>query len=162
LMMQAMLEDRFKLKVHRETREMVAYHMVVAKGGAKLLPPGSNFHPQQVDGKDMPLLPNRCVPALGRDGVHLVCRGGTMLALVTILKNQLSTPVVDETGLTGTYDFELIYDRPNRRADKPPPDDVVPAPQISEAIKDLGLRLEKGKAPVEVLVVDHAEKPTAN
>ena len=161
LMMQALLEDRFKLKVHRETRELPAYHLSVAKGGPKLLPAGSNFRPQQVDGKDLPVVPDRCLPALGRDGSHLVCRGATMGLLANILKNQLGGPVVDDTGLSGTYDFGLIYERPNH-ANKIPPDDVVPAPPLNEAIKDLGLRLEKGKAPVEVLVVDHAEKPSAN
>lgn len=84
-----------------------------------------------------------------------------MWLLANILKNQLGGPVVDDTGLSGAYDFELIYERPNR-AGKVPPDDIVPALPLNEAIKDLGLRLEKGKAPVEVLVVDHAEKPSAN
>jgi uncharacterized protein (TIGR03435 family) len=80
-------------------------------------------------------------------------------SLVSDLIGALGGPVLDETGLKGNYDFLLAYQRPDGRT----PADVLSAPPLAEALQaDLGLRLEKGKAPVEVLVVDHVEKPTEN
>jgi len=160
LMMQALLEDRFILKVHRETRELPAYHIVIAKGGPKLKPEDAGFE-FNVDGRAVPLRSGVCAPLLSLDGTHLGCKGGTIAQLAGILRGEMGGPVMDDTGLTGQYDFQLVYERPNA----PPgnlPDGMVPAPPIAEAIQSLGLRLEKGKAPVEVLVVDHVEKPSEN
>ncbi len=160
LMLQALLEDRFKLKVHRETRELPAYRLVLAKAGLKLKPEAAAFD-FKVEGRSVPLREGSCLPLLSRDGVHLGCKGGTIAQLASILRADLRSPVVDETGLTGQYDFELVYQPPNAST-QTLPDDLIPAPPIPEAIQSLGLRLEKGKAPVEVLVVDHVEKPGEN
>jgi uncharacterized protein (TIGR03435 family) len=158
LMFQSLLEDRFKLKFHRETREMGAYRLILAKGGPKLQPPSEKGVDSEVDGKSVHMRPGRCANLAGRDGFHLVCADAPISKLASDLMGSLRSPVVDETGIKGTYDFTLTYERMDGKGSP----DVDSAPPVGEALKDLGLRLEKGKAPVEVLVVDHVEKPTGN
>jgi uncharacterized protein (TIGR03435 family) len=161
LMMQSLLEDRFKLKVHRETRELASYRLAVTKSGPKLKSGDSSVVPQ-VDGRPIAFRPGVCMQLAGRDGDHLICGGTTMEQFVSRLANSVNAPVVDETGLTGKYNFELIFTPPAARPDSNAPE-VDPAPTLTDALqRDLGLKLEKGKAPVEVLVVDHVERPSAN
>jgi uncharacterized protein (TIGR03435 family) len=161
LMMQSLLEDRFRLKVHREMRDMAAYRLIVAKGGSKLKSGDSAVVPQ-VDGRAIKFRPGIRLTPVGRDGDHLICGETTMAELARRLANSVGGPVVDEAGLAGKYSFELIFTSPKAGPDSNAPE-VDPAPTLTDALqRDLGLKLEKGKAPVEVLVVDHVEKASAN
>jgi uncharacterized protein (TIGR03435 family) len=82
-----------------------------------------------------------------------------MEQLVSSLTGQLRVPIVDGTGLTGTYDAHLQFLPDERKLDA----DAPPVASLADALREeLGLRLEKGKAPVEVLVIDHIEKPSEN
>jgi uncharacterized protein (TIGR03435 family) len=151
-MLQPLLEDRFKLKVHRETREMPEYRLVIAKRGSKL----REFKKEDGDTRQMGT----------RIGRGLIDAHGTEFNELTFfLRSELGRPVVDATGLTGKYDFKLDWvpdeSQPNSGGDAPPPD--ATGASIFAAIQEqLGLKLEAMKGPVEVLVIDHVEKPSEN
>lgn len=137
LMFQTLLADRFKLALHREARLRSVYTLVVGKDGAKL-------HEASGDGG------GGTTAEVG----HLAFNGASMPALVRRLSQQLHAPVSDMTGLKGLYDFTLDWQQ----------DESVPGASIFTAVQEqLGLRLEAKKAPVEILIIDHADKvPTAN
>ena len=144
LMLQALLADRFKLVVHRETQQAQVYALVVGKNGPKL---------QEVpDGKKNYI--NWTGP-----GQATFTENTTLLGLINVLSTLLGSPVVDETALNGTYSFSLEFTDPR----DPHPTDADSRPDIFSAVQDqLGLKLEAKKAPVEVLVIDHVERPSAN
>jgi uncharacterized protein (TIGR03435 family) len=151
LMFQSLLEDRFGLKVHHETRELPQYDLLPAKGGAKLKPasPDSQI---TVDGKRA-----RTGVAGGVDGSHLIGTGATTDQLAASLSGLLRAPVRDRTGLTGAFDYNVLFSRDDV------PTGVEGPPPLTTAIhQELGLRLEPTKGPVDVLVIDHLEKPTPN
>lgn len=149
-MLQTLLATRFKLVLHRETKELPIYALVVGKGGPK-------FHDS----------PEGSTPARQRTDRGFMYKGATMSGLTLVFSQQLDRPVVDKTGLTGRYDFALEYapERPGRGAAEgreaaPNPDGL---PSIFTAVEEqLGLKLESQKGPIEFIVVDHAEKPSAN
>jgi uncharacterized protein (TIGR03435 family) len=173
LMMQNLLADRFKLTLHKETREMAIYSLTVAKNGPKLKkaapdpPPDPNAAADDGDSQPGPLKKDE-------DGYPILSRGTTMAAmrdharmankghmqvLVNFLAGQIGQPVVDVTGLTDEYEFSLswVASRPSATEDSAGPDLFAALQQ------QLGLKLESKKGPIEVLVVDHAERiPTAN
>jgi uncharacterized protein (TIGR03435 family) len=142
-MLQTLLDERFKLAMHREPRVVAHYELVVGKGGLKI-------HPSKPDAPD----------DLKYWRGHFSSPWMPMFRFTMLLSRQLRQAVIDKTGLTGPYDIDLEWtpDEPNGA----PPD--VPGPSIFTAIHDqLGLRLEAQKSPIEVLVVDRAEKtPVAN
>jgi uncharacterized protein (TIGR03435 family) len=145
-MLQALLADRFQLKVHREQREGNVYALVVAKGGHKLKPPtgdGSHIGLYRYDPADQP-------------GMHyaLVGNRASLALIATHLGQQLRYPVIDRTGIEGEFDFKVDY------AIDDNPDSGSSLPVAVQ--QQLGLKLEAAKGPVETLVVDHAEKPSAN
>jgi uncharacterized protein (TIGR03435 family) len=155
LMFQTLLEDRFKLKVHWETRELPGYDLVVAKGGSKMKPASSD-NKIIVDGNVFPVGTSQMYVA-ANGAAHLIGKGSSMEQLVYQLTGRVRTPIRDRTGLSGTFDYDVVFALDDLRVD---PDS---APTVATAVQDqLGLKLEKGKIPVQVLVVDHAEKPTAN
>jgi uncharacterized protein (TIGR03435 family) len=159
LMFQSLLEDRFKLKIHRETRDIPEYELTIAKAKAKLTPARDVAMTLTIEGKTLKPRPDTCMTSLWHEGNHFVCRAAGMDKIVTNLSGLLRAPVVDRTGLTGTYDFDLLYIPDERRLK----DDAPPGPTLEQAVQeDLGLKLEKGKGPVEVIVVDHLEKPSEN
>jgi uncharacterized protein (TIGR03435 family) len=144
-MMQALLAERFQLKVHRETQEVPMYGLVVAKGGPK-------FHASALDAKGGYMVRG------GEKGMHMEAKRTTMDQLARQLSYSAGRPVVDKTGLIGTYAFTLDW-YPEGRT--PPPD--VEAPSIFDALPEqLGLKLEGFKGPMEKLVIDHAERPSEN
>ncbi len=148
--MQQFLADRFKLVVHTETRQLPVYALVVAKGGPKL-------EPAKVPSGGMTR------SRTGQLTAEAVTSADLAHSLTRILANELGRVVVDQTGLSGKYDITLKW-TPDTG---PPPmlngEPDTSAPNIFTAIQEqLGLRLEPTKAPVEVLVVDHAEMPTEN
>ena len=160
-MLQALLEERFKLKTHWETKEGDIYNLVVAKGGPKLGAEGSM--PPSAD--ELKIFGDRPVPALGQkndgQGYDFIAHGCSMGQLVGMLTAQFGRPVIDKTGLMGNYDFVLKYkgrwDR-ERNAD-----DLDPMPPMDRALQEeLGLKVEAAKGPVKVLVIDHIDKPSEN
>jgi uncharacterized protein (TIGR03435 family) len=151
LMFQTLLEDRFHLKVHRETREMALYDLMIAKGGPRLTPASENSK-ITVDGRP---IPKGSRGVLGVDGGHLVGKGATIAEMVDTLCIMMRGPVEDRTGLPGTYDYDVLYARENK------PNDMGPA--LPAAIQnELGLKLARSKGLVEVLVIDQVEKPSEN
>jgi uncharacterized protein (TIGR03435 family) len=164
-MMQALLEDRFRLKVHAQTKEGKVYILSAAKGGPKMEdhPPGG-CAPADLG----PSPANPCPFGLPRSGSLGGFAGWmTMDSLATFLvyynqdpDSPLDAPVLNQTGLTGVYHVHLEYakrDSPGAQAA-----DVAPAPSVFTAIQKLGLKLEIGKGPRQFLVFDHAERPTEN
>ena len=177
LMLQTLLADRFKLALHKDSRELPAYYLRVAKGGLKLpapkavgcvsFPPGTP--PRQVAGKvDCGYVSG---PFGGPDGGMLDIRGSKVRVadLVRELTFILGRPVLDETGFTGEFDLDLAFmgdDTLVGLAGAAPAGPRLPGddrPNIVAALEEqLGLKLVSAKAPVDVLVIDHAERPTAN
>jgi len=173
LMLQPLLADRIQLKVHREVRGVPVLVLVVAKGGPKLheAKPGDTYPNglKGFDGKE-----GGPGMMLMRPG-QLTAQGVDLPFVAKQLSQQLGRTVQDKTGLTGKYDFTLQW-TPERdsspmfrgpeggqqgAANAPPAD--ASGPSIVTAIQEqLGLKLESQKAPVEVLVIDHVERPSAN
>ena len=146
LMLQSLLADRFKLQVHRESKEISAYALVVARGGSKLkavdLPEGAFTGARSPSG-----------------GMRLFGRV-SLAFLAQALSPTVQRPIVDMTGLPGIYDVSFEYMR-----DEPGGDTAsLPGMSVSDAIeKALSLKLEPRKIQFEMLIVDHVEKtPTAN
>ncbi len=147
-MLQAMLKERFQMALHRETRQLPMYSLVIAKGGPKI-------H-AVTDGQGR---------TSGRPG-HLELTKTTMRKFADLIGRQAGVPVTDATGLEGVFDFTLEWSpSAGMRVE---PSDVAPhtgeGPSIFTAIQEqLGLKLESVKGPVEVLVIDKMERtPTAN
>jgi uncharacterized protein (TIGR03435 family) len=160
-MLQVLMEERFKLKTHWETKEGDTYNLVVAKGGPKLGVAGSM--PPSAD--ELNIFGDHPVPAIHQkcdgQGCDFIAHGCSMSQLVGTLTGQFGRPVTDKTGLTGSYDFVLKYkgrwDR-DRNAD-----DLDPTPPMDRALQEeLGLKVETAKGPVKVLFIDHVEKPSEN
>jgi uncharacterized protein (TIGR03435 family) len=165
LMLQSLLADRFHLKVHFETREMPVYDLVLAKDGPKLPPPNTPPAPGALSD------PNKPPPDLRG---MLQMSQGTIRARHEMLDGMLQAPffglggrpIVNHTGLTGTYDLTLHW-TPDQPA-APNPDGTAPAPvdsgvSIFTALQEqLGLKLAPAKAPVEIIVVDNIERPSEN
>jgi uncharacterized protein (TIGR03435 family) len=168
-MMQTLLEDRFKVESHRETREISGYVMTVDKGGLKLKPTQEGSC-DRVDPTDLSQSPGALpcnMPHLARNGPLTVfeMRGATLDVFARLLHPN-GHPVIDRTGLTGAFDFHLEWqsdaanspDSNNGAASDPSPH----ASQIEAMREQLGLRLDPGKGIRELLVIDHVEKPSAN
>ena len=148
LMEQSLLADRFKLKVHFETREMPVYALVVAKGGPKLT--------QANEGEATSISSLNC---------EMTAKA---ISLDDFAHSSLWTPidgrlVLNQTGLKGTYDFTLNWAQDQAAAPAPGQDSAPDLSPIFTAIQQqLGLRLVPSKAPVEVIVIDHIERPSEN
>jgi uncharacterized protein (TIGR03435 family) len=151
LMLRSLLVDRFKLTIHRETRVLSVYILTVAKGGPR-------FQASEDDG------PMSAAPKNG----SLQYRRTTMAYLAgSVFSNlpSLGCPVVDRTGLDGIYDFSLkLFDPASANGETGPKGDMLRQIDdgLSASLKDLGLKLESQKSPVEILVIDHVERPSEN
>jgi uncharacterized protein (TIGR03435 family) len=143
LMLQPLLADRFELKFHRGTKDLPLYALVIAKNGPKL----QESNPDDPNG-----LKGTQVRLMGRG--HIKAQGISMAVFIHEMSRQLDRTVVDKTGLTGNYDFTLQWT----------PDEGEPSgPSIFAAIQEqLGLKLESQKDGVEMLFIDHIEKPLEN
>jgi uncharacterized protein (TIGR03435 family) len=185
LMLQSLLEERYQLKFHREMREMPVYALVAAKGGLRLtstreggcVEPTPNTPPDWAGGRmapplDGPLPPARCGTLrvmLGSAGAEM--QGGkiSMAELARSLSLVMDRTVIDRTGFAGLPDIHLTFlPDDSTAAMPPPPPGAAPAlemktPSILTALQEqLGLRLESTKGQVEVIVIDHAERPSSN
>jgi uncharacterized protein (TIGR03435 family) len=164
--LQTLLQDRFKLAVHRETRELPVYELVVAKGGAKLQPP-TCIPRTSVDVTVAPGKSMRDYCGWGGWGIgRYEFTDGKMSDLAGGLSGMLERIAVDKTGIMGRFHLQLTYapdDSVKRFPDIPAPEPPADAPNIFTALQEqLGLKLESAKGPVEVLVIDHVEKPSEN
>ena len=149
-MMQALLAERFKLAVHRETREMSRYVLTVARTGLKVTP---GPRPETFG------LNPFSFPGRGT----LIGTQVTAEMLAKVLSGQLDRTVQDQTGIEGAFDFKLEWE-PDPAIAGPPPPDAPARSSLFTSIQDqLGLKLEARKGPVEVLVIDHIDRtPTGN
>jgi len=188
-MLQALLEERFALKVHKETKDGPVYDLVVAKDGPKMKlsadqtpiqiggpgpnPGGPPPPPPPPPAPGAPFNPGAMPRGMMMNGPGLL-RGTAQNAasLARLLSSQAGRQVIDKTGLTGLYDIELKF-APSQPIQLPPggalppgvtlPEADLSAPSIFTAVQEqLGLKLESSKAPLESIVVDHVEKPSAN
>jgi uncharacterized protein (TIGR03435 family) len=157
-MLQSLLEARFNLKVHRDTRQLPVYRLTISKRGLKL--------PKAAEGDCTAAPCGRVTVAFeAATGLAIVGRQVTMADLTNQLAGTLGRPVVNETGLSGKFDITLrfAYDQDiTVGVPKPPSDPGVNPPLISALTEQLGLSIESSKGPVEVLVIDHAEPASAN
>ncbi len=159
LMFQSLLEDRFQLKLHRETRDLPEYELTIARGKSKLQPSGDAPMTLTIEGKSLTQRAGTCASSSWLEGSHAVCHAADMATIASHFSALLGAPVADKTGLTGTYDMNVLY-IPDDRQLKP---DAPPGPTLADAIQEeLGLRLKKDKGPVEVFVIDRLEKPSGN
>jgi uncharacterized protein (TIGR03435 family) len=165
VMLQKLLVDRFHLRQHVESREFAAYELTVAKTGLKLTAPNG-----ATDGRFPELPPDRpgMVSSHTVSGSFMVtrlsARQQTISALADMLPWPDTGPIVDQTGLTGTYNFTLEFARDLPNA---PPESQIgtsPAPDLVTALKQqLGLQLLRKKIPFDVVVVETVDKrPTGN
>jgi len=155
-MLQGLLADRFQLKFHHEKRELAVYALEVAKSGSKLTK-------SQGDPNGLPGMFFRGLGILPANNATMQDFAGLLQSAV------LDRPVVDQTGLTGRWDFTLNWTPDDSQfvgmgIKVPPPSDKPDAPPgLFTAVQEqLGLKLDSIKAPVDVLVVDRVEKPSAN
>jgi uncharacterized protein (TIGR03435 family) len=142
-MLQALLAERFHLALHRESRDTPVYVLVTDRSGPK-------FRESAPDAKGILRM---------NGGGRITASGGAMTQLAGWFSkaNGVERPVLDQTGLTGRYDFTLAWSNPLTGA----PDSTDPS--IFAALPEqLGLKLEPRRAPVEVLVIDRAELPEEN
>jgi bla regulator protein blaR1 len=178
-MLVALLEDRFRLKVHRETKQLPVYILAVAKGGVKLSETkakcweehDANGRPSPPPAPGEPPLPpcGRVIGGLSPSGGHLEGRSASLGSLIFTLSHLLGRTIIDKTGFTGTFDMHLEFARDQALPGTPggpAPGEFAPdvsKPSIFTALQEqLGLKLKSGKGPVEILVIDHVEKPSEN
>jgi uncharacterized protein (TIGR03435 family) len=154
-MLRNLLADRFSLSFHREEKEFSIYVLEVAKSGPKLK-----------ESAAPPDDPAALISTVYPQHIFLPARNATMGEFVSLLQRAvLDRPVVDKTGLTGKYDFDLTWapDETQFGGEVPVAPAEAPAAPLFSAIQEqLGLRMTATRGPVEALVVDKAERPSAN
>jgi uncharacterized protein (TIGR03435 family) len=155
VMLQKLLADRFQLKFHRDKKELSVYALTVGKNGSKLTR-------SQADPNAAPRL---LFTRLG----NLPALNTTMADFASVMQGAvLDKPVVDQTGLTGKWDFTLTWTPDATQfiglgaGTAPPPDSDAPPDLFTAIQQQLGLKLDSIKAPAEVFVIDHVEKPSDN
>lgn len=174
-LMRTLLEDRFKLKIRRETRQGPVYELIVAQGGPKL-EPVENGRCTQIEnfdwrklapGQNAPLL---CNGAMVQNGKLVFLAMSVADFCQNLMWNALDRPVIDKTGIAGKFNFRLEF----------APDETTPffrsgsvdpvaapsepvGPSIFTALQQqLGLKLQPGRGPIESIIIDHIERPSEN
>jgi uncharacterized protein (TIGR03435 family) len=179
-MLRALLVDRFKLKVRRDTREVPVYAMTVARSGFKLHQLEEGSCTPIVTFPPVPLAPGQkafCNTMILNRGPNLrmLMEGTTFEDFSNALGLELDRPVIDKTGIAGKFDFKLEFAVDQTTPGATPPEGVGPGggrgavasdpagPSIFTAIQEqLGLKLEPAKGPREFLIIDRVERPSAN
>ncbi|MGH9647380.1 MAG: M56 family metallopeptidase [Bryobacteraceae bacterium] len=166
LMLQALLAQRFNLRLHREQRQLPVFVMTVTKLGTRLK---KAAEPEIISLPDGSSIKNRSLvwtPTLEPNGersertVQMIVRDRTLQEVGDTLSMFVGRPVLDRTGLKGEFDFTLEYDKD---PDANTPSGALGGPAMFTAFREqLGFKFEATKGPVDVLVIDHAEKPSAN
>jgi uncharacterized protein (TIGR03435 family) len=175
LALRRLLADRTRLVFHRETQQRPIYALVMARANGAL---GPNLKQAEFDcdalredavaaaraGLPSPYpaaTPTRVALRMRNAPGRIVVGGSALPEFLAVLARQLGRPIVDRSGLSGRWDFVLTYTPENRIADGAAPD--ATAPDLFTALQEqLGLKLEPTEGPVNVLVVDHIERPTAD
>jgi uncharacterized protein (TIGR03435 family) len=177
-MMQALLEERFRLKIHREPRQVPVYALVVSKRGAKL-PPAKVACFAQGSGKPFPHRqqgqPFPPICGKGRRDVEGFAVHGSTLADFCVALSGVPLKLdrrsfIDKTGIAGQFDFDLKFPDSSGPQPEPTASALPPVPQapgddswrLQSALSKLGLKLVPAIGPGEALVIDHAERPTPN
>ena len=164
-MLRAMLAERFKLETHRETRELPVYEMLVAKGGP-------NLEKSEVENRTQVAMEGT------ESGMKMNVSNAPVANFCDMLSRMVSRPVLDKTGLQGSYNFVLNLapeDMPGRGGgmirmgpgaggpESGPAPEAGPTGSMTTSLQKLGLKLESKKAPIDMIVVDKIEKvPTEN
>jgi len=171
LMIRSLLEERFKLKAHRETRELPIYELVLARADRRLGPemrkPATDCDAAIAAGIPPPRQPGEPPPCgLMAGPARTIAGGATMQQLAANLTVRLERLVFDKTGLTGRFAFTLAF-TPDRMPTEAPPPGIPPidpnGPSLVTALQEqLGLKLEPARGPVDVLVIDRVEHPAAD
>jgi uncharacterized protein (TIGR03435 family) len=179
-MVQTLLEDRFKLKIHRDTRDLPVYNLVQSRSGLKMkLSADQTPIPSNPDAP--PLNPN--APPQGASAGPTVLRGATNVShnssagvnvttlsgnaiqignLRGLLQSYAARPVIDKTNLKGLFDFRLQFSQDPLTANPGVSTAPAAAPLFTAIEEQLGLKLESARGPVEVLVIDSIQKPSEN
>jgi len=143
LMLRALLEDRFKLAIHRESKDRQGYALVIAKGGFKLKPVDAAGGPSTNSNS------NGRVTTVTASKVP-------MAQVVDFVARRMGETVVNKTGIEGAYDFKLRYVNDDQSPETP---ETAGVPTLANALQEnLGLRLQPQKVPVEFIIVDHVER----
>ena len=153
LMMRAMLADRFRLRLHEETRQQAVLTMSVGKGGLRLQAVPAPVPPEQE---------GRVNLALGDDGGRMIAKKATMAGLARAFGVLARQEVLDETGVTGYYDFDLKWSAPPAANEPPAGARLGPAGHalFMTTLKDeFGLEFSGTRGPVQYWIVDHIEPP---
>ena len=171
-MLLPVLEERFKLKWHRETRQIPVYYLSVANGGIKLktTAPGTC---RAIDLKDAGPPDPKKPPVCGRllDGrpkgeINLEGAGVTVARLADELGHIMGRPVIDSTKTPGLFDFHLRFTPVDLAGSASPPSETAAdpsgLPSVFTALKQAGLAVKTGQGPMEVTVIDSIERPSAN
>ena len=176
-MLLPLLEDRFNLKYHHETRELPMYALVVAKGGLKMKASAPTTHPKPTVRQSRTMASAKDKPRMGRHSLmmngrgHLESTGTTTEMLSHVLARELGRTVVNKTDLTGNYDYTLQWTpddvgTPMGGDAGPGKGDVSPdagGPTLLTALEEqLGLKLEASKGTVDVIVIDRIDLPSGN
>ncbi len=185
-MLRNLLAERFHLILHHETKDLAVYELVVGKDGPKLkasdldaLPPAREPGAPALlvgvpDNNGIPQVPPGLAIMIGRmaDGImHWTGRMQSLSDLAAFLEGELARPVLDKTGLTGKYDFNLAYSRDGLRQIGPPGDPTASQAEspsgglnlLGAVQQQLGLKLESARAAIDILILDLIDKtPTEN
>jgi uncharacterized protein (TIGR03435 family) len=158
-MLQVLLADRFKLKVHSDTKDLPGFALVIAKNGLKM----QEAKGEEPGSDELKSSGSRTVPPLyqrrdGRRGYQFFAHGASMIQIKDTLAGQFNTTVTDKTGLTAAFTLQYNGTITARELEG-----VETWPPLITAIQDqLGLKLEPIKAPTTVLLIDQIERPSAN
>jgi uncharacterized protein (TIGR03435 family) len=165
LMLQTLLADRFKLRIQRETRELPVYAVTVGKNGPKL-------EKAKIEEKDCAEPGTAGVPChtlMGGRGRGLHGAAVSLSDVLAYVENWTDHPLVDKTGIHGLYKIETSGWLPMQPGPPPPAgakaedgSDLADVPTLFTLFERLGLKLDSQRAPVEVFLIDHVEKPSTN
>jgi uncharacterized protein (TIGR03435 family) len=173
-MLQSLLADRFKLAFHREKKEASIYDLTAAKGGLKIapskegsctIPDQKNPPPPPSPGEKPPIYCDNLRIGKGRIDAY----GILMPRLLNVISDLLGRPIIDKTGFSARFDVHLEFAPDEATVNGPfgqgggVPSTDSTTPSIFTALQEqLGGKLESGKGPIEVLVIDHVERPSEN
>jgi uncharacterized protein (TIGR03435 family) len=164
-MTRSLLAERFSLTLHHGTKQIPVYDLVVAKASSKLVDSANDPNPPLGKGDDGK--PHQGTHSLKDTSTWQAWSMENFAGFLSSAVSGVGRPVLDKTGLTGTYDFPLNWSVYSARpampsaatGDASEPDDAT---SIFGALKEIGLKLQPAAGPMETIVIDHVEKPSEN